>query len=197
MEVVRSFGVEHGRCRGQGGVGGVVVADHHPHAQGVGLGNFAVGFDAAVQGHQQAAAGGSRGLNPHRAQAVAFADSVGNVGVHLPTVVLQKVGYQRHRRGSVHVVVAVNRHLLARFAGSQHLGYGQGHVCQGPGLKFRLQDGSVQIQRGVGGADVFQGLQPAGPKNPRQGRLSAQGVGQSLNFGPHGCGPNPAFGHFG
>jgi hypothetical protein len=86
----------------------VVVADDKVHAQFAGVGHLVGRLDAAVKAHDQFYALGVGKVEALPRNAVPFGVAVGHVVDQVGMEGLQEAVEQRHRRGTVHVVVAVH-----------------------------------------------------------------------------------------
>ena len=111
VRVDQSFGV------GQSFAEGVMVGHDHPHACLARSGDLLDCAHAAVACEEHRSAHGLGGLHGALVNAVALADAVGHVGVHIHADPPQKPVEDRGAADPVHVVVAMHEHLQLALPG--------------------------------------------------------------------------------
>ena len=133
---VGALGVEHSHGIGDDIASAVVVADDEVDAFGVGVFDAFHGLDAAVEGDDKLEAVVSRIVDTFVGDAVAFLVAVGDIELDflLFEEALQVSVNHRHGCRAVHVVVAVDQHLLAIVDGADDPFHGFVHVLHEEGI---------------------------------------------------------------
>jgi hypothetical protein len=130
---VRALRVEHRHGIGQCFARKVVVADDHVHAPCVGMVHLVHRADAAVEGDDERKPVVGRKVDALGAHAIALAIAVGNVEVQVAQVFQEAID-QGHGRGAVHIIVAIDEHLLAIAKGAHQAVNGLVHVLHQEGV---------------------------------------------------------------
>ena len=111
------MGVYHRHGIRQNTLAGVVVGDHHIHAQLTGEGHLIHGGDAAVHSDDQRDALSGQGGDGLPVQAIALLQPAGDIGQHSAPLAGQKFGEQTGGGNAVHIIVPIDRYLLSPLQG--------------------------------------------------------------------------------
>ena len=134
----------------------MMVGNDQPQAQRPGKAGLLLGGDAAVHGDEQAAAVVIKGLDGGGVQAIALAQTVGDVIGAVCPAGAQILDHDAGGGDAVHIVIAVDRDLHPVPEGAADLLHGQIHVLQQIGVVDPIQ-GSVQK-----GLCLFPGIKAPG-----------------------------------
>ena len=176
IRVVRALGVEDGGGRGQLVVGHVVVADDEVDAFLAGIRHFLHGLDAAVQHDDQLHARPCGIVHPLHRHPVALVVAVGDVVVDVGVILLDEFVDQRHGRGAVHVIVAIDQYPFLSAHGPVQAFHSHVHVLHQERVVQFGQLGAEELPCGLDRGDATLHQQPG------QYRADAQRLRQLLAF---------------
>ena len=159
-EVVRPVRIHQRLDLGQFIAALMVIDDDDRHAEPPRFGQRLEAGGAAIHRHQQRGALAGEHVDRFGVGAVAFENPVGNVNQGIEPAMAQVPGEQRRRGGTVDVVIAEDRDLLAARRRIRDPLRGGFHLRHGVGIGHHLADGGIEKVLDRVDRDVAPGQHP-------------------------------------
>ena len=132
----------------------MVVADDHVNPLGLGIVNFLVRFNAAVEGNDKPEAAVARPVYTLVRQTITFVIAVRNIEIHFLGISPKEGIHQSHSRGPVHIVVTIYEDFLLGSDGPADPLNSRIHVFHQEWIMEILETGTEER------ASLFEGFDP-------------------------------------